>query len=121
AAFNAVQPEVSAFYSGIPLQEDLWQSIKRYAETDEAKQLAGERQRFLRKTVESFRRHGADLDPEGKKRLKEVDVELAQITTKFAENVLDSTNAFEMILTNEADLAGLPPTAVASARQSAMR
>ncbi len=121
AAFNAVQPEVSAFYSSVPLQEPLWKAIKSFAATEEGARLEGERRRFLDKTMDTFRRHGADLDPAGKKRLEEIDVELTQITTKFAENVLDSTNAFELILTNEADLAGLPPTAVASARESAAR
>ena len=81
----------------------------------------GERRRFLRKTVESFRRHGADLDPAGKKRLEEIDVELTRVTTKFSENVLDSTNAFELVLTSDQELAGLPPSAVAGARESAQR
>src|ERR1051325_1532670 len=121
AAFNAVQPEVSAFYSGIPLNAGLWQHIKAFAAAPEAAQLTGERARFLQKTVESFRRHGADLAPADKKRMEEIDVELTQATTKFAENVLDSTNAFELLLTDPADLAGLPPTAVASARESAQR
>ena len=121
AAFNAAQPEVSAFYTGIPLNAGLWRNIKAYAATPEAAQLSGARRRFLHKTIETFRRHGADLDPAGKKRLEEIDVELTQITTKFAENVLDSTNAFELVLTNEAELAGLPPTAIASARESAQR
>src|SRR5579862_3387424 len=73
-AYNAVQPEVSAFYSGIPLHAGLWQAIRTYAATDEAATLAGARRRFLDKTVDSFRRRGADLDPAGKKRLEEMDV-----------------------------------------------
>ncbi|HEY2012775.1 MAG TPA: M3 family metallopeptidase [Bryobacteraceae bacterium] len=121
AAFNAVQPAVSAFYSGIPLHAGLWKSIKAFAATNEGANLAGEHRRFLHKTVDTFRRHGADLDPAGKKRLEEIDVELTQITTKFSENVLDSTNAYELVITNEADLAGLPPTARESARASAAR
>jgi oligopeptidase A len=121
AAFNAVQPEVSAFYSTIPLQEGLWKRIKGYASTPQAASLAGERRRFLEKTVENFRRHGADLDPAGKKRLEAIDVELTQLTTRFSQNVLDSTNAFEMLITDERELAGLPPTALASARESAAR
>ena len=121
AAFNAAQPEVSAFYAGIPLHAGLWSAIKAYDATAEAASLTGERQRFLKKTVESFRRHGADLDPAGKKRLEEIDVELTQITTKFAENVLDSTNAFELVIRDEKELAGLPPTATAAARESARR
>jgi oligopeptidase A len=121
AAFNAAQPEVSAFYTGIALDAGLWRNIKAYAATEEAAQLAGARHRFLHKTVDTFRRHGADLDPAAKKRLEEIDVELTRITTRFGENVLDSTNAFEMVLTDAADLAGLPPTAIASARESAQR
>jgi len=121
AAFNAVQPEVSAFYTGIPLNAALWANIKSFAATSEAAALAGERRRFLDKTIDTFRRHGADLEEAGKKRLEGLDVELTQLTTKFAENVLDSTNAFELVMTEEKSLAGLPPTAVASARQSAER
>jgi oligopeptidase A len=121
AAFNAVQPEVSAFYTGIPLDADLWHNIKTFAATPEAASLTGEKQRYLTKTVDTFRRHGADLDAAGKKRLEELDVELTRITTRFAENVLDSTNAFELVITDEKKLAGLPPTAIATARESAQR
>ena len=121
SAFNAVQPPVSAFFTGIPLDEGLWKGIQAYAASPEAALLEGARRRFLQKTVEAFRRHGAGLDPAGKKRLEELDVELTQITTRFAENVLDSTNAFELVIEDEADLAGLPPAAVAAARESAAR
>src|ERR1035437_9303068 len=106
AAFNAAQPEVSAFYTGISLDAGLWRNIKAYAATPEAGQLSGARRRFMHITIDTFRRHGANLAAKGKKRLEEIDVELTQITTRFAENVLDSTNAFELVLTNEADLSG---------------
>ena len=119
AAHNAVQPVVSAFYSGIPLNEGLWKAVQQYDGTEEARLLTGTRERFLKKTIEDFRRHGAELDPAGKARLKALDVELSQLTTKYAENVLDSTNQFELILTDESKLAGLPPTAIAAARASA--
>jgi oligopeptidase A len=121
AAYNAVQPQTSAFYSKIPLHSELWRAIRSYAATPEAAALSGERRRFLHKTMDSFRRHGADLEPAGKKRLEEIDVELSRLTTKFSENVLDSTNAFELLITDERQLAGLPPTAVASARENAAR
>ncbi|MCX6636038.1 MAG: M3 family metallopeptidase, partial [Acidobacteria bacterium] len=119
AAYNAVQPRVSAFYSSIPLHAGLWKAIKAYGETEQARALAGPRRRFLEKTIESFRRHGADLDAAGKKRLEEIDVELATCTMKFSENVLDSTNAFELVITDPGQLAGLPKTARAAARQRA--
>ncbi|MGA3189978.1 MAG: M3 family metallopeptidase [Bryobacteraceae bacterium] len=119
AAYNAVQPKVSAFYSGLVLNEALWKAMKSYAATDEAKALTGTMKRYLTKTIDSFKRHGADLDLEGKARLKEIDVALAEVTTKFSENVLDSTNAWELVLTEEAKLAGLPPSAVAAAKAAA--
>jgi oligopeptidase A len=119
AAWNVVEPEASAFFSQIPLNEGLWKKLQSYASTDEAKGLPATQRRFLTKTLDSFRREGAELDPAGKKRMAEIDVELTKVTTKFSENVLDSTNAFELIITDEARLAGLPPSAIDAARQSA--
>jgi oligopeptidase A len=118
-AYNAVQPKVTAFYSSLPLNEGLWNAIKAYGATAEAKALNGAQARFLKKTIDNFRRHGAELDAAGKKRLQEIDVELSQLTTRFSENVLDATNDFELVVTDENRLAGLPPTAIAAARQSA--
>ena len=116
AAHNAVQPAIGAFYAGIPLHAGLWKAIKQYEATVEAAALTGAKRRYLKKTVESFRRHGADLEGEDKRRLEAIDIELARITTKFAENVLDSTNAFEEVITDGSRLAGLPPSAVEAAR-----
>jgi oligopeptidase A len=119
AAWNAVEPEASELYSRIPLNAGLWNKLKAYAETADAKALHGAKLRFLSKTLDSFRTHGADLDPEGKKRLAEIDVELTKLTTRFSENVLDSTNAWDLVITDESKLTGLPPSAMAAARQSA--
>jgi oligopeptidase A len=118
-AYNAVQPKVSEFFSGIPLHEGLWKALQAYAKTEEAKQLDPVRKRLLDKTLDEFRRHGANLDAEGKKRLSEIDVELGRLTTRFAQNVLDSTNQFELVLEDESKLAGLPQSARDAARESA--
>ncbi len=120
-AYNAVQPKVSEFYSKIPLNEDVWKQIKTFNETVDAKALTGTRARFLTKTVDEFKRSGADLDPQGKVRLTELNVKLVKATTKFSENVLDATNAFELIVQDEAKLAGLPPSAVEMAREDAKK
>jgi oligopeptidase A len=118
-AYTAVQPKVAAFYSGLVLNEGLYSAIKEFAATDEGRSLTGARARYLKKTLEDFRRHGAELDPAGKARLKQIDVELSQITTKFSQNVLDATNAFDIVVTDPMRLAGLPPSAMAAARASA--
>lgn len=119
AAHNAIEPKTSEFYSSIPLDEGLWKALKEFAATAEAKALTGVRKRYLEKTLDAFRRRGADLDAAGKQRLSEIDIEVAKLTTKFAEHVLDSTNAFEEVITDGRGLAGLPESAVAAARASA--
>jgi len=100
AAYNAVQGPVSEFSSSVLLHEGLWKRLQRYAASDEAKALTGARKRFLEKTIDDFRRQGAELDPPGKKRLAEIDVELSTLTTRFAEHVLDATNAFDLVITD---------------------
>lgn len=119
AAYNRVQPEVSAFHSSLPLNEPLWRAVQSYAQTAEAKSLTGPRKRFLEKTIDAFRRHGAELDAAGKKRIAEIDVELSKQTIRFSENVLDSLNEFELLIEDEGKLAGLPESARAMARASA--
>jgi oligopeptidase A len=119
AASNAVQPKVSEFYSSLPLNEALWQAVLSYSRTEEAGSLTGVHKRFLEKTMDNFRRHGAELGPDGKKRIAEIDVELTKQTIRFAENVLDSTNQYEWVITDESQLAGLPESARAMARASA--
>jgi oligopeptidase A len=119
AAYNAVQPLVSAFYSSLPLNESLWKAVQAYAATEEAKHLSGARKRFLEKTIDNFRRHGAELDAAGKARIAEIDVELSKLTIRFSENVLDSTNEFELVIRDEGKLAGLPESAIAMAQESA--
>ena len=119
AAYNAVQGPVAEFYAGLPLDPGLYQALRSYADTADARALTGARLRFLTRTLDDFRRHGAELPPEGKARLSALHVELAQATTTFSEHVLDATNSFEMLLTDPAELAGLPASAVAAARASA--
>lgn len=119
AAYNAVQPKVAAFSSSIPLHAGLWRRIRELSTSEAAGLLDATRKRHLHKTVDEFRRHGADLDDAGKAELEALDVELAKQTTKFSENVLDSTNAWELVVTDETMLAGLPPSAIDAARASA--
>jgi oligopeptidase A len=119
AAYNAVQEPVSVFYTSIALNEGLWSAVKAVDESVDKDALQPVHRRFLKKTVSGFRRAGADLDPAGKRKLEELDVALTKATTKFSENVLDATNAFELVVSDRAQLAGLPPSAVDAARESA--
>ncbi|HET9932670.1 MAG TPA: M3 family metallopeptidase [Polyangiaceae bacterium] len=118
-AYNAVQPQVTAFWSSIPLRENVWQALLAFSNTPEASALDATRARLLHKTLAEFRRHGATLDRAGKERLSALDRELGLLTTRFAQNVLDSTNEYELVLPNEHALRGLPALALAQAKESA--
>jgi oligopeptidase A len=119
AAYNAVRPKVSELYSSIPLDPALYRRLASFAATPEAAALEPTRKRFLDKTLRDFRRHGAELDDAGKAKLRELDVELSKITTRFAQNVLDETNVFELVIEDESKLSGLPESARKAARNAA--
>lgn len=110
-AYNTMLPEVSAFWSSIPLDEKLWARIKAYAETTDAASLTGIRARHLEKTVRNFERAGADLPKDRKEHLQALSVDLAQLQQKFSENVLDATAAYSRLVEEESRLDGVPEAA----------
>jgi oligopeptidase A len=118
-AYNAVLPSVSAFWSSFALREGLYRALVELSQTPEAAGLDATRRRFLDKTLANFRRQGAELPPADKQRLKEIDSELSVLSSRFAQNVLDSTNAFELVIEDESKLLGLPESARAMARDAA--
>lgn len=120
-AHNVMLPRVSAFYAGIPLNAALWERLKTFAASREATAIEGVHRRFMEETMKDFRQAGADLPAEKRARLESLQTELAQVTQKFAENVLDATNAWELVIadSDEHRLAGLPAHAKAAARRGA--
>jgi oligopeptidase A len=118
-AHNKVQPEVGAFFASIPLHENLWSALKQLSSSIAAGELTSVKRRFLDKTIDDFKRHGADLAPAGKQRLEAISRELTELTNKFSQNLLDSTAEWELIVDDEARLAGLPDSAREQARHSA--
>ena len=120
-AHNAMLPKVTEFYSSIPLNEALWKTLKTFGESPAVRQLSSTKQRSVSETLADFCEQGADLPPEKKKRAAELKKRLAEITQKYSENCLDATNAWEKIITDKSELAGLPESAIAAARQSALQ
>jgi oligopeptidase A len=118
-AYNTVLPDVSAFWAGIPLRARLYERLVALESSPEAKTLDATRARFLEKTLAEFRRHGARLSPADKERLRDLDRELSTVASKFSQNVLDDTNAYELLLPDESRLRGLPPSAVEMAKEAA--
>jgi oligopeptidase A len=118
-AHNAILPKVTEFFSSIPLNEPLWKTLKAFGQSTATDQLSATKQRYIHETLADFREQGADLPPEKKARAAEVQKRLAEITQQYSEHSLDATNAWEKIITDEAELAGLPASAIAAAKQNA--
>lgn len=118
-AYAEIEPAFSAFYARVARDQGIWRALRDYAETSEAGSLTGIQRRNLERKLRDMRLAGADLPEEKRKRLEEIEVELSALSTKFRDNLLDSTNAFALDITDERDLAGIPENAVAQARAEA--
>jgi len=118
-ALNTMLPEVSAFFSSISLDAEIWSSLKAFRDSDAATKMSDLQKRFVTETCIDFVASGADLPADKKARVAEIDSELSAITQKFSENVVDSTDDWELIIDDEERLSGLPAMVREGARQSA--
>ena len=103
-----VAPMSTEYSMYISLNEKLFERIKTVYNQRESLGLEPDQLKLLEDTYKSFERSGANLSPEDKKRYSEISEKLSLLTLQFQKNQLSSTNNFQMVLTDEADLAGLP-------------
>lgn len=118
-AYNEMLPQVTAFGTKVLLDQKLWNQVKSFSQSDEAQSLEGQKKRLLDELVADFLEAGADLPEDKRSRLEKLSTELAQVTQKFSENVLDSTNAWQKNILDESLLEGLPESAKTAARETA--
>jgi oligopeptidase A len=118
-AINKLLPDVSDFYSSLSLNPRLFNVLNTVAQSDAVKSLDEIHQRHIKETIADFIEAGAALPDEQKSRIAAIDAELSKLTKKYSENVLDATNAWELVITDETKLAGLPDSALAAAAANA--
>ncbi len=114
-----VSPLLSEFSNDITLNENLFKRVKAVYQSKDKLDLTIEQQTLLDKKYKGFSRNGANLPEDKKAQLREIDKKLSQLKLKFGENVLAETNKFEMLITDEADLSGLPDGTKEAAKQLA--
>lgn len=114
-----VSPLLSDFSNDITLNEALFARVKTVYDNKPTLDLTVEQQTLLDKQYKSFARNGANLSEDKKQTLRDIDKQLSQLQLKFGENVLAETNNFEMVVTNEEDLSGLPEGVLEAAKQLA--
>lgn len=100
-------PTLSAFSAEISGNDQLWQAVKTAAAQEWVKSLSPAKQRYVKQVVDSFRESGADLPASDKERKTAIELELSQLLLKFGKNVLDSTKAWKLVITDRNQLAGM--------------
>ena len=97
--------ELAQFFNELELNEDLYNAVKIYSESDEAKSLKGYKAKFLKETIESYERNGFALSKEKREVLKKINDEISEIGNKFNENI----NSYsDFLIVDESEIDGLP-------------
>ncbi|HNX48749.1 MAG TPA: M3 family metallopeptidase [Thermoanaerobaculaceae bacterium] len=119
AIAREMAPKLSAFRDDIFLNEKLFARVKAVWDGRDLLRLGPDQGTLLKKTYDGFVRGGANLAPADKERLRAVNAELAGLGVRFGDNLLAQTNAYRLVIDNQADLAGLPTSVVAAAAETA--
>ena len=118
-AYNACLPKLSDYSTEMGQNEQLFNAYKVIADSNEFATLDSAQKKIIQNALRDFRLSGVDLDNEKKQRYKEISQELSRLASNYEENLMDATNAWSKVIRNEQDLAGLPPSALAQAKQTA--
>jgi oligopeptidase A len=119
AQYNANLPRLTQFWTELAQNEALYAKYKAIAARDDFAALPAAQRRVIANELRDFRLGGAELSPPDKERLRAVRERQAQLSTRFAENVLDATNAFELLIEDAAQLAGVPADTLQMLREAA--
>ncbi|MBY4676509.1 oligopeptidase A [Marinobacterium arenosum] len=118
-AYNACLPKLSQYWTELGQHKGLYRAIKTIHDSEGFSRLSVPQQKVIEDHLRDFRLSGIALPDKEQQRYGELKQRLSELTTKFAENVLDATGGWQKQIEDESELAGLPPMALAAARQLA--
>ncbi|MCZ8055542.1 MAG: M3 family metallopeptidase [Microcystis sp. LE19-12.2C] len=118
-AYETVQPQVVEFISRLSQSKPIYEAFSSLRQGESWGQLDEAQQRIVEASLRDAQLAGVGLAGEKKDRFNAIQLELAEITTKFSNNILDATKAFQLKLTTPEDIAGLPPSLLSLAAQTA--
>ncbi len=119
--YKACLPKLSAYYTELGQNAELYTVIKKIRDSEDFDSLNEAQQTFINKELLDFELGGVSLADTQKARFAELSQELSKLTTEFSDNVLDATNAWELLLPDDSRLAGLPSSAIAAAAERAAK
>ena len=121
AAYNACLPKLSEFGTDLGQNEDLYEAYKAIAISDQYQLLDVAQKKVIDNSLRDFRLSGVELSQTKRDQFKTISQSLSELTAKFEENVMDSTQSWQKNITDESLLSGLPDSAKAMAAQVAQR
>ncbi|MBI3529558.1 MAG: M3 family metallopeptidase [Betaproteobacteria bacterium] len=117
--YNANLPRITQYFTELAQDEVLFRKYKALRDSDAFMRLTGEQKKVIGNELRDFRLAGAELPTEEKTRFKQIVEKLAGLSSKFNDNLLDATNAFELNISDEERLAGIPGDVLEFARDAA--
>ena len=121
SAYGAMLPEVTAFFSSLGQNLALYQKFKELSKSSEFAKLNRAQKKVIENSLRDFRLGGAELSDADKPRFSQIQDEQATLGKAFSDHVLDATDGFVHLITNEADLIGLPEDVKAAAADTAQQ
>ena len=118
-AYNACLPKLTEYSTELGQNEALYEAYQNLAKSDFFATLQPAQQQVIHHALRDFRLSGVSLPVEQKETYKKLASELAHLSSRFQDNVLDATQDYSQLITDASRLAGLPDSALAAARQSA--
>ncbi len=120
-AYNAGLPKITQFWTELGQNQRLFETYRALKAAPEFAQLTPARKKLVENALRDFRLGGAELPAQLKPRYAAIQEELASLSAKFSENVLDATNAYSLLVEDEKRLAGIPADAIQAAREAAQK
>ncbi len=118
-AYEACLPKLTEYGTQVSQDQRLYQGFREIKDSDEFESLNQAQQKVITNALRDFKLAGVDLPEDQKARFMEIQQSLSQKCNKFAQNVLDATHGWSLLITDESELAGLPESAIGMARQMA--
>lgn len=120
-AYNACLPKLSDYSTELSHNKDYYDAVKSIADSDNFKALDFAQKKLIEHELRDFKLSGIALPPEQKKTFAELSKTLSQLTSKFEENILDSTHDWTKLVKDEKELEGLPDFAIQAAADAAKK
>ncbi len=118
-AYNACLPKISEFQTELGQNEALYRAFESLTQSEEFASLSTAQKKVIANSLRDFRLSGVALDEEKKARFADLSKQLSEMSSKFADNVMDATDAWSKLISDPKELSGLPDGALSLAKQAA--